>query len=79
MRIRSRGALTLLAAATMVATACSTPAASSGAERGPGHHAPRPTARARRPPPRAGRYTGTLKDGSTFTLHPRVADEAGRR
>lgn len=73
MRIRSRGALTLLAAATMVATACSTPATSSAPSAAPATSAP--TDGAASPAAEGWPYTGTLKDGSTFTLHPRVADK----
>lgn len=74
MKIRSRGALTLLAAATMVATACSTPAASVAPSEAPATTAPTDAASA--PPVAEGwPLTGTLKDGSTFTLHPRVAEK----
>jgi ABC-type sugar transport system substrate-binding protein len=77
MMIRSRGVLAVLAAASLFVTACSsTPAASSApseaASAGPS--AAESVAAASEAP--AGLpYTGTLKDGSTFTLASRIADK----
>src|SRR5215207_3011691 len=79
MRIRSRGALTLLAAASVVVAACSTPAASvAPSEAAPTDAAPASAAAsdaAGSPTAEGWPLTGTLKDGSTFTLHPRVAEK----
>ncbi|MBA3851777.1 MAG: hypothetical protein H0X59_05360, partial [Chloroflexi bacterium] len=78
MRIRSKGALTLLAAATLVVTACNTPAASSAPTQATVSTAPTtaPTDAGTSAAPTEGwPLTGTLKDGSTFTLHERVADK----
>lgn len=74
MRIRSRGALALLTAATLGAAACtSTPAESSAPSAAPATTAP--TDGAESMAPEGWPLTGTLKDGSTFTLHPRVAEK----
>lgn len=80
MRIGSRRTLAVLAAGALLVGACSgTPAASTA-----------PSAAAPTTAPSAGEsaaasvapeglpYTGTLKDGSTFTLHPRVADKLAK-
>jgi ABC-type sugar transport system substrate-binding protein len=79
MRIRSRGALTLLAAASVVVAACSTPAASvAPSDAAPTDAAPASAAAsdaAGSPSAEGWPHTGTLKDGSTFTLHPRVAEK----
>ncbi|MDQ3690732.1 MAG: substrate-binding domain-containing protein, partial [Chloroflexota bacterium] len=65
MPARIKGALTFLTAATLLVTACAAPAASSA-----------PTqAAATTAPTDDWPLTGTLKDGSTFTLHQRVADK----
>lgn len=75
MRIRARGALTLLTAATLVVTACSTPAESTAPTQAPASSAPTDAASAA---PDGLPFTGTLKDGSTFTLNPRVADKLAK-
>jgi ABC-type sugar transport system substrate-binding protein len=77
MRSRSRGALTLLAAAAFAVSACSTPAASGGTTDAPSTAAPTDGGTSAAPSVAAEGWplTGTLKDGSTFTLHPRVADK----
>ena len=93
MRIRSRGALTLLAAVSLAVTACNTPAASSAPSQVATTSAPTDVAEVTTAPTDAETSaaptdaetsaapgddwpeTGTLKDGSTFTLHPRVADK----
>jgi len=73
MRIRSRGALTLLTAGTLLVAACSTPAATTAPTEAP----PATTAPVDSAAPSVGAegwpLTGTLEDGSTFTLHERVA------
>lgn len=73
MHIRSRGAIALLIAATLVVTACSATPADSGAPT----QAPAQTDAASVAPDGLP-HTGTLKDGSTFTLHPRVADKLAK-
>ena len=79
MRTGSRGALALLTAATLIVTACSstgaTTAPSTAATAAPATTAPSEAASAA---PEGLPYTGTLKDGSTFTLHPRVADKLAK-
>ncbi|MFP5342233.1 MAG: substrate-binding domain-containing protein [Candidatus Limnocylindria bacterium] len=75
MRIRSRGAIALLTAATLVVTACSSTPATSAPTQAPATSAPTDGASAA---PEGWPYTGTLKDGSTFTLHPRVADKLAK-
>ena len=93
MRIRSRGALTLLAAVSLAVTACNTPAASSAPSQVATTSAPTDVAEVTTAPTDAETSaaptdagtsaapgddwpeTGTLKDGSTFTLHERVADK----
>lgn len=77
MRIGSQGTLAVLTAATLLVAACSsTPAASnaqSEAAATPAASAAESAAASAAP---AGLpYTATLKDGSTFTLNPRVADK----
>jgi ribose transport system substrate-binding protein len=72
MRIGNRGALTILTSLSLLAGACSTPASSQP----PASVAP--TAPPSTEPSTAAEglpYTATLKDGSTFTLNPRVADK----
>ncbi len=74
MRTGTRGALAILATLSMLAAACSTPAASqppASAASAPAASASAATSPAAEGLP----LTGTLKDGSTFTLHPRVADK----
>jgi ABC-type sugar transport system substrate-binding protein len=74
MRTGTRGALTILATLSLFAAACSTPAASQP----PASAASAPAASASTAASPAAEglpLTGTLKDGSTFTLHPRVAQK----
>jgi ABC-type sugar transport system substrate-binding protein len=74
MRTGTRGALTILATLSLFAAACSTPAASQP----PASAASAPAASesaAGSPAAEGLPLTGTLKDGSTFTLHPRVAQK----
>ncbi len=76
MLIRSQRAFAVLTAASMLVAACSSgaPAASN-----PAASAPASSAASEAPSAAAGLpYTGTLKDGSTFTLHPRVADKLAK-
>jgi ABC-type sugar transport system substrate-binding protein len=64
----------MLATMAIVAAACSTPAAStppSSAQAAPSEAAASPAASGLP-------YTATLKDGSTFTLNPRVADKLAK-
>jgi ribose transport system substrate-binding protein len=77
MRTGTRGALAILATLSMLAAACSTPAASQP----PASAASTPAASesaAASPAAQGLPLTGTLKDGSTFTLHPRVADKLSK-
>jgi ABC-type sugar transport system substrate-binding protein len=68
MRIGSRGVLAALTAAALIVSACSsTPAASTA-----------PSAAAPSVDMTGLPYTGTLKDGSTFTLAPRTADKLAK-
>ncbi|HEY7701600.1 MAG TPA: substrate-binding domain-containing protein [Candidatus Limnocylindrales bacterium] len=70
MRTGTRGALTILGTLSLIVAACSTPAASQP----PASAAPPASASAPSSPAAEGLpLTGTLKDGSTFTLHERVA------
>ena len=81
MRIASPGVLTVLAAASLFVSACSsTPAASSApSEAAPPSAAPSVAASAAASVAASGLpYTATLKDGSTFTLNPRVADKLAK-
>lgn len=74
MRTGTRGALTILATLSLFAAACSTPAASQPPASAAS--APAPSASAASSPAAEGLpLTATLKDGSTFTLHPRVAQK----
>ncbi len=77
MRIGSRGAVTIAAATTLLVAACGggTPATTAPTA------APTaaPAASAGGSPAAQGLpYTGTLKDGSTFTLNPRIADKLAK-
>jgi len=79
MRIGSRGAIAVLVAGSLLAAACSTP----GATTAPSAAAATPVASAAASAavsdaPSGLPLTGTLKDGSTFTLHPRVADKLAK-
>jgi hypothetical protein len=74
--------LAVVAAASIVVAACSsTPAATTAPSEAPASAAPASAAPASaEASPAAGAstglpYTATLKDGSTFTLNPRVADK----
>ena len=67
MRIGSRGALALVTAAAVVAAGC----AGTGGTAAPGASAPGASGPARTGLP----YTATLKDGSTFTLNPRIVEK----
>lgn len=86
MRTGSRGALALLTAATLIVSACSSSGASSapsGASSAPSSAAtaaPATTAPSAEgsAPAEGWPQTGTLEDGSTFTLHPRVADKLAK-
>ena len=76
MVIRSRRAFAVLTAASLFVAACSggAPAASA-----PAASAPASSTASEAPSAAAGLpYTATLKDGSTFTLHPRVADKLAK-
>ena len=79
MRTGSRGALALLTAATLIVSACSSSGASSApssaATAAPATAAPSAEGSA---PAEGWPQTGTLEDGSTFTLHPRVADKLAK-
>lgn len=79
MRTGSRGAFALLIAAMLVVSACSssgaTTAPTTAATDAPATAAPSDGGSAA---PTGLPYTGTLKDGSTFTLHPRVADKLAK-
>jgi ribose transport system substrate-binding protein len=74
MLIRSRRAFAVLTAASLLVAACSTGAPATSA---PAASAPASAAASEAAPSAAAGlpHTGTLKDGSTFTLHPRVADK----
>jgi ABC-type sugar transport system substrate-binding protein len=80
MMIRSRGVLAILAAASLFVTACSsTPAASSApSEAASAAPSAAESAAAASEAPAGLPLTGTLKDGSTFTLNPRVADKLAK-
>ena len=85
MRIGSRGAMAVLTGATLLVAACSsTPAASTAPSTAPAASvAASATASAAASVAASGATTGlpykaTLKDGSTFTLNPRVADKLAK-
>jgi ribose transport system substrate-binding protein len=70
----------MLATVAIVAAACSTPAASTAPSTAPSAAASQaasaaPSEGAASPAASGLPYTATLKDGSTFTLNPRVADK----
>jgi ABC-type sugar transport system substrate-binding protein len=77
MRIGSRRTLAVLTAGALFVGACSgTPAASTAPSDAAPSAAPSAAeSAAASVAPEGLPYTGTLKDGSTFTLHPRVADK----
>ena len=74
MRTTSRGVAATLATMAIVVGACSTPAASAP----PSAAQVAPSEAAVSAAPSGLPYTGTLKDGSTFTLNPRVADKLAK-
>ncbi len=77
MRTRSRGLLAAMAMALLVG-ACSTPGASTEPTTAPSAAAPSAAASEGAASPAASGglpLTATLKDGSTFTLHPRIAEK----
>jgi len=77
MRNRSRRGLAFLTAASLLVVACSTPAATNAPTQAPATAAPSDAAST--PAPAEGwPQTGTLADGSTFTLNPRVADRLAK-
>jgi ribose transport system substrate-binding protein len=67
----------MLATMAIVAAACSTPAATTAPSAAPSQAAA-PSEAAVSAAPGGLPYTGTLKDGSTFTLNPRVADKLAK-
>jgi ABC-type sugar transport system substrate-binding protein len=75
MRIGSRGALAVLTAASLLVAACSSPAATSAPSVAAATPAPSVAESAPASAPAGLPFTGTLKDGSTFTLHPRVVEK----
>ena len=75
MRNGSRGAIAALTAASLLVAACSSGGATSAPSQDPATAAPSTAVSAA---PEGLPYTGTLKDGSTFTLHPRVADKLAK-
>jgi len=76
MRIGSRATLTVLTAASLLVAACSSPGASTAPSAAPA--SAEASAPAESAAPTGLPYTGTLKDGSTFTLNPRVADKLAK-
>jgi ribose transport system substrate-binding protein len=80
MRIGSRGAVTVAAAASLLVAACGGAApATTAPSAAPPSTAPAESAAASGSPAAQGLpLTGTLKDGSTFTLNPRVADKLAK-
>ena len=75
MRIGSRGVIAGLAVTALLVGACSsTPAASTAPSEAAPSAAP-PSEAAASTTPEGLPYTATLKDGSTFTLNPRIADK----
>jgi ribose transport system substrate-binding protein len=78
MRIGTRGALTILTTLSLLGGACSTPAGTQ-APASVAPSAPASTEPSAGSPAAEGLpFTATLKDGSTFTLHPRVADKLAK-
>ena len=75
MRIGLRATLTVLTAASLLLAACS----STGGSAAPSVAAPSAEASAAESAaPEGLPYSGALKDGSTFTLNPRVADKLAK-
>jgi ABC-type sugar transport system substrate-binding protein len=77
MRTTSRGVAAILATVAIIVAACSTPAATT-APSAAQSQAAAPSEAAASPAASGLPYTGTLKDGSTFTLNPRVADKLAK-
>ena len=77
MLTRSRGVAAMLATMAIVLAACSTPAAST-APSAAQSQAAAPSEAAVSAAPGGLPQTATLKDGSTFTLNPRVADKLAK-
>jgi ABC-type sugar transport system substrate-binding protein len=77
MLTRSRGVAATLATMAIVLAACSTPAAST-APSAAQSQAAAPSEAAVSAAPGGLPQTATLKDGSTFTLNPRVADKLAK-
>ena len=77
MLTRSRGVAAMLATTAIVLAACSTPAAST-APSAAQSQAAAPSEAAVSAAPGGLPQTATLKDGSTFTLNPRVADKLAK-
>jgi ABC-type sugar transport system substrate-binding protein len=77
MLTRSRGVAATLATMAIVLAACSTPAAST-APSAAQSQAAAPSEAAVSGAPSGLPQTATLKDGSTFTLNPRVADKLAK-
>jgi hypothetical protein len=78
MRIGSRGVLAIVAAASVVVTACSSTPAATTAPSAAAPATAEASAAAASEAPTGLPYTATLKDGSTFTLNPRVADKLAK-
>ncbi|HET7829528.1 MAG TPA: substrate-binding domain-containing protein [Candidatus Limnocylindrales bacterium] len=78
MRIGSRGAVTLAAAASLLVAACGGAAPATTAPSAAPSAAPSESSASGSPAAEGLPYTGTLKDGSTFTLNPRVADKLAK-
>jgi ABC-type sugar transport system substrate-binding protein len=79
MRIGSRGAVTIAAAASLLVAACGGAAPATTAPSAATSAAPAESAAGSGSPAAQGLpLTGTLKDGSTFTLNPRVADKLAK-
>jgi ABC-type sugar transport system substrate-binding protein len=77
MRIGSRGAIALASAASLLVAACSGTPAATTAPSTAATSAPVESSGAS-PAAEGLPYTATLKDGSTFTLNPRVADKLAK-
>src|SRR5829696_2668375 len=77
MRIGSRRAVAIAGAASMLVAACGGAATPSGAPAtaAPAASSAAPAESAGSPAAQGLPFTATLKDGSTFTLNPRVADK----
>ncbi len=75
MRFGSRSGLAVVTAGSLFIAACASPGASTT----PSGAAATPAASSAESPAASGLpYTATLKDGSTFTLNPRVADKLAK-